>query len=66
MVLFDKRTTYVKKVKNHWVRLWVDNLFLVAGQKQTLPGIAGRANLPPTIAVSLLFMMLLNLGSYGI
>jgi len=38
----------------------VGNLSLVAGQKQTLQGMAGRSNIPPTIPFPLL---LLNLGS---
>jgi len=36
---------------------------LVAGQKQTLQGIAGRNNFPPTTPFPLLFMMLLKLGN---
>jgi len=41
----------------------VGNLFLVAGQKQTLQVMAGRTNFPPTIRFRLLIMMLLKLGN---
>jgi len=41
----------------------VGNLSLVAGQKQTMQGMAGRTNFPPTILFPLL---LLNLGNFGI
>jgi len=36
----------------------VDNLSLVAGQKQNLQGMAGRTNFPLTISDPLLFMIL--------
>jgi len=41
----------------------VDNLSLFAGQKQTLQGMAGRNNFPPTIRFPLLLMMLLKHGN---
>jgi len=41
----------------------VGNLSLVAGQKQTLQGMAGRTNFPSTISFFLLFMMSLKLGN---
>jgi len=40
----------------------VGNLSLVAVQKQSLQGMTGRTNFPPTIPFHLLFMMLLKLG----
>jgi len=39
----------------------VGNLSVVASQKQTLQGMAGRTNFPQTIPFPLLFMMLVNL-----
>jgi len=36
----------------------------VASQKQTLQGMAGRFNFPPTIPFPLLFMLLMKLGNF--
>jgi len=54
----------------YWIRIQIQcsmpgvgNLSLVAGQKQTLQGMAGRTNFPSTIPFFLLFMMSLKLGN---
>jgi len=45
-------------------RTGIGNLSLVAGQKQTQQGMAGRTDLPPLILFILLFMMLKKHGKF--
>jgi len=51
---------------NKLLKTGVGNLSLVAGQKETLQGVASRINFPPTIPFPLLSWCCWNLWIYGI